>query len=61
MKSEYLIPSVVNELIQGGQEDVHILSSAASWFGVTYKEDKAFVVGEIQKLVDMGAYPQQLF
>ncbi len=61
LKSEFLIPSVVNELIQSGQESVHILSSAASWFGVTYKEDKAYVVGEIQKLVDKGAYPQQLF
>ena len=61
MKSEYLIPSVVNELIQDRKENVHILSSAASWFGVTYKEDKAFVVGEIQKLVNKGVYPQQLF
>jgi UTP-glucose-1-phosphate uridylyltransferase len=61
LKSEYLIPSVVNDLIQDRQENVHILSSAASWFGVTYKEDKAFVVGEIQKLVDEGIYPQKLF
>ena len=61
LKSEFLIPSVVNELIQSGKESVHILSSAASWFGVTYKEDKAFVEGEIQKLVDKGAYPQKLF
>ena len=61
LKSEYLIPSVVNELIQDGQENVHILSSAASWFGVTYQEDKVVVVGEIQKLVDEGIYPQKLF
>ena len=61
LKSEFLIPSIVNELIHDGQESVHVLSSAASWFGVTYKEDKAFVVGEIQKLVSEGAYPKQLF
>jgi len=61
LKSEYLIPSVVNELIQGGQEDVHILSSSASWFGVTYKEDKEYVIGEIQKQVDSGIYPHKLF
>ncbi|MDG2398844.1 MAG: nucleotidyltransferase, partial [Candidatus Marinimicrobia bacterium] len=30
-------------------------------FGVTYKEDKPYVMGEIQKLVDLGIYPQKLF
>jgi|TARA_B100000470_G_C19718848_1_gene358979 hypothetical protein len=35
--------------------------SNAPWFDVTYKADKAYVVGEIQKPVDKGVYPQQLF
>ena len=61
MKSEYLIPSVVNELIQSGQETVHVLRSSATWFGVTYKEDKPFVEGEIEKLVNKGEYPGKLF
>ena len=61
MKSEYLIPSVVNELIQSGQETVHVLRSGATWFGVTYKEDKPFVEGEIEKLVNKEEYPGKLF
>ena len=61
MKSEYLIPSVVNELIQSGQEIVHVLRSGATWFGVTYKEDKPFVEGEIEKLVNKEEYPGKLF
>jgi len=61
MKSEYLIPSVVNELIQSRQEIVHVLSSSATWFGVTYKEDKSFVEGEIKKLINKGEYPGKLF
>ena len=61
MKSEYLIPSVVNELIQSGQETVHVLRSGATWFGVTYKEDKPYVEGEIEKLVNKGEYPGKLF
>ena len=61
LKSEYLIPSVVNELIQSGREDVHVLRSASSWFGVTYKDDRPFVMEEIQKLIDNGIYPKQLF
>jgi len=61
LKSEYLIPSVVNDLIKSGREDVHVLRSASSWFGVTYKDDRPFVMGEIQKLIDRGTYPKQLF
>ena len=61
LKSEYLIPSIVNDLIKSGREDVHVLRSASSWFGVTYKDDRPFVMGEIQKLVDRGTYPKQLF
>jgi dTDP-glucose pyrophosphorylase len=61
LKSEYLIPSVVNELIQDGKENVHVLLSGATWFGVTYKEDKPFVESEILKLIRNGEYPENLF
>ena len=61
LKSEFLIPSVINDLIQGGREQVHVLRSNANWFGVTYKEDKPYVMGEIQKLVDGNVYPKKLF
>jgi len=61
MKSEYLIPSVVNELIQSGQETVKVLHSGARWFGVTYKEDKPYVESEIEKLVNKEEYPGKLF
>ena len=61
LKSEFLIPSVVNDLIKSEREQVHILRSNSSWFGVTYKEDKSYVMGEIQKLINVGAYPLKLF
>ena len=61
LKSEFLIPKVINDLIQTGLEEVHVLRSDSSWFGVTYKEDKPFVQGEIQKLIDAGIYPKKLF
>ncbi len=61
MKSEFLIPSVINNLIQSGREPVHVLRSSASWFGVTYKDDKPYVMGEIQKLIDAEIYPPKLF
>ena len=61
MKSEFLIPSVINNLIQSGRESVHVLRSSASWFGVTYKDDKPYVMGEIQRLINLGVYPKTLF
>ncbi len=59
--SEYLIPSVVNELIQTKKKSVEVLYSGESWFGVTYKKDHPFVVSKIQNLVDLGFYPKKLF
>lgn len=61
MKSEFLIPAVVNDLIQGGKEHVSVVESSAKWFGVTYKDDKPYVIEEIQKLINSGEYPQNLF
>jgi dTDP-glucose pyrophosphorylase len=61
LKSEFLIPSVINDLIQSGKESVHVLYSNAPWFGVTYKEDKPYVVDQIQKLIEKGFYPLKLF
>ena len=59
--SEFLIPTVINDLIQNGQETVQVLRSNSLWFGVTYKEDKPYVVEAIQKLITSGKYPQKLF
>ena len=61
LKSEYLIPSVVNNLIQTDKKSVHILHSNSKWFGVTYKEDKSFVMEEIKRLIKDGHYPKNLF
>ena len=61
LKSEYLIPSVINNLIQNKLEEVHVLRSNASWFGVTYKEDKPVVKRRINELINSGIYPSHLF
>ena len=60
MKSEWYIPFVVDELIKEGKADCRVLPTDASWFGVTYREDKPFVVEEIGKLVKAGEYPANL-
>ena len=60
-KSEWYIPFVVDELIHEGKADCKVLPTESSWFGVTYREDKPFVMAEIKKLVDSGEYPPKLF
>lgn len=61
LKSECYIPTVVDELIQNGIADCHVVSSDSQWFGVTYPDDKAQVVESIEKLVAMGEYPKSLW
>ena len=61
LKSEFFIPSVVNNLIQSNIKAVKVLKTGSSWFGVTYKEDKPHVVSKIKSLVDNNEYPLVLF
>ena len=61
LKSEYLIPSVINNLIQSNLEEVHVLKSNTSWFGVTYREDKPVGKRKIKELINSGIYPSHLF
>ncbi len=61
LKSECFIPMEVGRLITEGKATVKVLSSEDKWFGVTYKEDKPFVMDSIQKLKDAGIYPNKLW
>ena len=61
LKAEYLLPTIVGDLIEEGKADVTVLSSSDKWFGVTYKEDKQVVVDSFAKLVEEGVYPKKLF
>jgi hypothetical protein len=60
-KSECYVPFVVDHLIQTGQADVKVLPTSSKWFGVTYPEDKATVVGSIAELTAAGDYPSPLW
>ena len=60
-KSEFLIPTVVDELVHENKATVHLLSTPSVWFGVTYKEDKPGVVKALKALVDKGEYKEGLY
>lgn len=61
LKKEYLLPTVVGELIKENKAEVIVLKSKDRWFGVTYKEDKDSVVNSIRDLINQGVYPEKLF
>jgi hypothetical protein len=61
LKSEFLIPSVVNAVIKKKIEVVNVLKTDSKWFGVTYIEDKPFVKTQIENLLKQGEYPKKLF
>ena len=60
LKREYLLPTIIGDLLNENKVEVDVLKSNDEWFGVTYKEDKESVKQSIQLLVDQGIYPNKL-
>ena len=60
-KSEFLIPTVVDQLVSEGKATLKLLSTHSVWFGVTYKEDKPGVVRSLAALVEKGVYKKGLY
>ena len=61
LKTEFYIPTLVNDLIKAGKATCQVLDTPAKWFGVTYANDRQMVVEKIQALVDADVYPSKLF
>ena len=61
LKAEYLLPIYIDELLQADKVSVKVLDSHDKWFGVTYKEDKDYVVKSFSKLIEDGVYAEKLF
>ena len=61
LKSEYYIPTVVQDLIDGGEARVEVIQSDETWLGVTYPEDKPAVQKGLRGLIAEGVYPERLW
>ena len=61
MKSEFYIPTLVNDLITSGKATCRVLDTPSHWFGVTYAEDREQVMMKINELIHAGVYPKKLF
>jgi UTP-glucose-1-phosphate uridylyltransferase len=60
LKCEYLLPTIIGDLLSKNRVSVKVLKSNDEWFGVTYKEDKETVRNSIQQLIQEGKYPEKL-
>ena len=60
-KAEYYIPAAVTGMIGSGYAQVEVLATSATWFGVTYREDKGLVTAALEELTRAGEYPPGLW
>lgn len=61
VKSEYLLPKIIDGLVRSGRVRVTVLDTPDQWFGVTYKEDKQAVMDAVRKLIEAGVYKKNLY
>ena len=60
LKDEYLLPTIIGEIVDKGTT-VRVEESDDKWFGVTYHEDKEYVIEEFKKLYAAGVYNEDLY
>ena len=60
LTGEYLLPTIVGDMIARNEGTVQVLPTSARWFGMTYAQDKAQTQQEIAELIKAGAYPEKL-
>ena len=61
LKSEFYIPTVVNDLITSGTVTLKVEKTPSKWFGVTYAADRPATIEQFKRLTDEGVYPQKLW
>lgn len=61
LKAEYLLPMIIGEQLEKNRATVKVLRTGDKWFGVTYAEDKEYVMKALKDLSDRGVYGDKLF
>ncbi|MDR1688088.1 MAG: nucleotidyltransferase [Clostridiales bacterium] len=59
-KAEFYLPSAAEDMLKSGHT-VNVFASAEKWYGVTYKQDRDFVVKALGEKTANGEYPQSLW
>lgn len=60
LKCEYFLPFAVCDMLERGECSVKVYRSEDAWYGVTYKEDKQYVMDSIARLKKSGVYPDSV-
>lgn len=60
-KCEYLMPTILDEMMSQGLITMKSISTTAIWQGVTYKEDKEKLVNFLKEQTRQGVYPAKLW
>ena len=61
LKCEHVIPTMIGETLNSNLYKMHALPSENSWFGVTYQQDKPYVVEQFKRMKEDGLYPNSLW
>jgi hypothetical protein len=61
LKCEHVIPTMIGETIKDKTYSIKVVPSENEWFGVTYHDDKPYVVEQFLKYKAEGKYPFDLW
>ncbi len=60
-KAEFLIPLVVDQMMNEGEIELKVIQTSAKWYGITYKEDLEEFKLAIENMIKEGKYPEHLY
>ena len=58
---EYLLPTVLDEMLKKGLIKTRLVETPSVWMGVTYKEDVDNLKSFINQKIEEGVYPKNLY
>lgn len=58
---EFGIPDILDSCLKKNIKTIDVINTTATWYGMTYMEDKALVVKAIRDMINDGVYPQELW
>ena len=61
LRAEYVLPTLADHMMRQDGLLIDVLTTHASWFGITYQEDKPIVQQKLKDLHQSGFYPDKLF
>lgn len=59
--SEFLLPTIINGMIQRGEADCRVYETSDKWFGMTSVKDKVAAQAAVRANIEAGVYPEKLW